>query len=154
MPKLSAYKLLAPDQIVRFEEAMRHCHYWVITLDETKGLQNTVSPMEEQSFALQYTLEKGMLHLSLRGRLDTISAPQLLRVWEEVKDGGSIEGIRIDCSHLEYISSAGIRLLLAIQENCSSPIVFSGAKAKVKEILQQKGLGEVDYVSFSPARHF
>ncbi|BAL84934.1 hypothetical protein SELR_pSRC101270 (plasmid) [Selenomonas ruminantium subsp. lactilytica TAM6421] len=78
------------------------------------------------------------LHLSLRGRLDTISAPQLLRVWEEVKDGGSIEGVRINCTHLEYISSAGIRLMLAIQENCSSPIVFSGANAKVKEILQQK----------------
>lgn len=78
------------------------------------------------------------LHLSLRGRLDIISAPQLLRVWEEVKDGGSIEGVRINCTHLEYISSAGIRLMLAIQENCSSPIVFSGANAKVKEILQQK----------------
>ncbi|WP_296786470.1 hypothetical protein [Selenomonas sp.] len=45
---------------------------------------------------------------------------------------------------MEYISSAGIRLLLKIQESCSSPIVFFRANEKVKEILQQKGLGKMD----------
>lgn len=143
MPELSVYKQLGPEQIARFKEAMCHCHYWVITLDEAKEIQ-TDGLMEEQPFELQYTVKKGILHLSLRGRLDTISAPKLLMVWEEVHAGGSVEGVRIDCARLEYISSAGIRLLLEIQENCSSHIVFSGANAKVKEILQQKGFGKVE----------
>jgi len=115
---------------------MRHCHYWVITLDEAKEIQ-TDRPLEEQLFELQYTVKKGILYLSLCGRLDTISAPKLLMTWEEANAEGSIEGVRIDCARLEYISSAGIRLLLEMQENCSHHIVFSGVNAKVKEILQQ-----------------
>lgn len=142
MPELSVYKQLAPEQIVRFKEAMHHCHYWVITLDKAKEIQ-TDRPREEQPFELQYTVKKGMLHLALHGRLDTISAPKLLLAWEEANADGSVEGVRIDCAQLEYISSAGIRLLLEMQENCSRHIVFSGASVKVKEILQQKGFGEV-----------
>ena len=144
MPELSVYKQLVPEQIVRFKEAMRHCHYWIITLDETKGLHDTARFMEEQPFAMEYALEKGILHLSLCGRLDTISAPQLLLVWEKANHGGNIEGIRIDCTRLKYISSAGIRLLLEIQENCGRPLGFSGVNAKVKEILQQNGLAELN----------
>lgn len=146
MPELSVYKQLAPEQIVRFKEAMRHCHYWVITLDETKGLDDTARFMEEQSFAMEYALEKGILHLSLCGRLDTISAPQLLLVWEKANHGGNIEGIRIDCTRLKYISSAGIRLLLEMQENCGRTLGFSGVNAKVKEILQQNGLAELNEI--------
>ena len=142
MPELSVYKQFAPEQIVRFKEAMHHCHYWVITLDKAKEIQ-TDRPREEQPFELQYTVKKGMLHLALHGRLDTISAPKLLLAWEEANADGSVEGVRIDCAQLEYISSAGIRLLLEMQENCSRHIVFSGASVKVKEILQQKGFGEV-----------
>jgi anti-anti-sigma factor len=144
MPELSVYKQLAPEQIVRFKEAMRHCHYWIITLDETKGLHDTARFMEEQSFAMEYVLEKGILHLSLCGRLDTISAPQLLLVWEKANHGRNIEGIRIDCTRLKYISSAGIRLLLEMQENCGRLLGFSGVNAKVKEILQQKGFGKME----------
>jgi anti-anti-sigma factor len=67
----------------------------------------------------------------------------LSAAWEEANADGNIEGVRIDCAQLEYISSAGIRLLLEMQENCSRHIVFSGASVKVKKILQQKGFGEV-----------
>ncbi|SDG25761.1 anti-anti-sigma factor [Selenomonas sp. WCT3] len=144
LPELSLYKQLASDQIRRFKEAMRNCHYWLITLDEKKGLEDTARHREEYPFGLQYTLNEKILHLSLCGRLDTISAPELLIMWEKVNIGGSIEGVRIDCTRLEYISSAGIRLLLKIQESCSSPIVFFRANEKVKEILQQKGLGKMD----------
>lgn len=142
MPELGVYKQLAPEQIVRFKEAMCHCHYWVITLDEAKELQNTAKPMEEQPFELQHTVEKGILHISLRGRLDTISAPKLLMVWEKAKTGGGFEGVRIDCTHLEYVSSAGIRLLLEMQENCKSSIVFSGANAEVKKSCSRNVLGK------------
>ena len=144
MPELSVYKQLTTEQIVRFKEAMRQCHYWLITIDETKRLRDTERFMEESPFALEYAAKKGILHLSLCGRLDTISAPQLLLVWEKVNNGGSIAGVIIDCTQLQYISSAGIRLLRAMQESCSCRIDFSGANAKVKEILQQNGFWMMD----------
>ncbi len=142
MPELTLYQQLTPAQIARFKEAMRHCHYWVITLDEKKGLQMVTTPGKEHPFALRCAVKTGILELSLCGRLDTISAPDLLMAWEDISADGTIEGVRIDCAGLTYISSAGIRLLLAIQEKCGTRIVFEETNAKVKEILQQNGLGE------------
>ena len=64
---------------------------------------------------LRYNVEGGMMQLCLGGRLDSISAPELLLAWEEEKTAKTIEGIRIDCSGLEYVSSAGLRLLQELQ---------------------------------------
>ena len=79
------------------------------------------------------------MQLCLGGRLDSISAPELLMVWEEEKTARSIEEIRIDCSGLEYISSAGLRLLQEIQARCTQGIMFSNASHAVERILKQNG---------------
>ena len=51
----------------------------------------------------------------LNGRLDTISAPQLER--EMQQSLGSVLSLTLDCAGLEYISSAGLRVLLEAQTN-------------------------------------
>jgi anti-sigma B factor antagonist len=58
------------------------------------------------------TLENGKLSLSLAGRLDTTTAPDLEA--EMVLDG--VSEIAFDLSRLEYISSAGLRILLSAQK--------------------------------------
>ena len=56
-------------------------------------------------------LKKGGAHiLGLRGRLDAVTSPELLaRLRELVKQGE--RRILLDCANLDYISSAGIRVL-------------------------------------------
>ena len=54
-------------------------------------------------------LEDGTLTISVSGRLDTNTAPELER---ELKTDG-VTGIVFDFSSLEYISSAGLRVLMA-----------------------------------------
>ena len=88
---------------------------------------------------MQYTLESGIMQLRLGGRLDSISAPELLMAWEAEKKSQNIEGMRIDCSRLEYISSAGLRLLLVIQAECALGIVFSSICPAVERLLKQNG---------------
>jgi len=63
---------------------------------------------------IQQTLEGGRLTLALEGRLDTITAPQL----EEVVRGGleQVTELVLDMEKLEYISSAGLRVLLSAQK--------------------------------------
>jgi anti-sigma B factor antagonist len=58
------------------------------------------------------TLENGKLSLSLAGRLDTTTAPDLEA--EMALDG--VSEIAFDLSRLEYISSAGLRILLTAQK--------------------------------------
>lgn len=48
--------------------------------------------------------------LVLDARLDTITAPDLEKEIQSVSDAKSLV---IDCSNLEYISSAGLRVLLS-----------------------------------------
>ena len=54
------------------------------------------------------------LTLALEGRLDTLTSPQL-----EEKLNASLEGVSdlvLDLEKLDYMSSAGLRVLLAVQK--------------------------------------
>lgn len=56
----------------------------------------------------------GVLTLQIEGRLDTVTAPEL-----EGELAGSLDGVNelvLDFSKLEYISSAGLRVLLSAQK--------------------------------------
>ena len=54
------------------------------------------------------------LVLEITGRLDTITAPALEKTINE--NLGEIKNLILDFKHLEYISSAGLRVLLSSQK--------------------------------------
>ena len=56
------------------------------------------------------------LTIALTGRLDTATAPQLEK---ELKDLSGVSGVTLDFSALEYISSAGLRVLLSAHKALS-----------------------------------
>lgn len=132
MPELSVYRQLTSQQILRFKEAMNLCSYWVITLDATRKPQ---ALQKQQPFDMSYTLENGILRLTLRGRIDSISAPKILTAWESEKVANVIDGVEIDCSALEYISSAGVRVLSDIHRDCKRGVELLNVNPSVAEIL-------------------
>lgn len=58
------------------------------------------------------------LTLALNGRLDTTTAPQLEKALQENLDG--IHSITFDFAGIEYISSAGLRVLLSAQKQMNA----------------------------------
>ena len=69
----------------------------------------------------------GVLTLQIEGRLDTVTAPEL-----EGELAGSLDGVNeqvLDFSKLEYISSAGLRVLLAIKAPMPSSTAQSTPKS-------------------------
>jgi anti-sigma B factor antagonist len=83
------------------------------------------------------------LTLEVEGRLDTTTAPQLDA---EVKS--SISGItelEIDFSKLDYISSAGLRVLLSAQKimNKQGSMVIHGASEDLMEIFDVTGFIDI-----------
>ena len=83
------------------------------------------------------------LTLEVEGRLDTTTAPQLDA---EVKS--SISGItelEIDFSKLDYISSAGLRVLLSAQKimNKQGSMVIHGASENLMEIFDVTGFIDI-----------
>ena len=132
MPELSVYSQLTSEQILRFKEAMRRCNYWIIALDATRKLK---AIQKQRPFEMSYTIENGILRLTLRGRIDSISAPKILTAWESEKVVNVIDGVEIDCSALEYISSAGVRVLSDIHGSCKRGVEFLNVNPSVAEIL-------------------
>ena len=87
--------------------------------------------------------EAEKLTVSVGGRLDTSTAPELEKALE-----GELENVKelvIDLSDLEYISSAGLRVLLAAQKamNGHGSMTVSGANEDIMEVFEITGFSDV-----------
>ena len=89
------------------------------------------------------TVDGDKLILKVEERLDTTTAPELE---EEIKN--SIEGVKeltLDFSGLDYISSAGLRVLLSAQKtmNKQGKMVVTGVNSTVMEVFSVTGFSEI-----------
>ena len=87
--------------------------------------------------------EGNNLTIELTGRLDTTTAPDLEK---EVK--GNIEGVEslvFEFNALEYISSAGLRVLLSAQKimNKQGEMVVKNVSDDLKEIFEITGFSDI-----------
>ena len=83
------------------------------------------------------------LTVALEGRLDTTTAPQLET---EVKENLSgVESLVFDFAKLEYVSSAGLRVLLSAQKimNKQGSMVVKNSSDEVKEIFEVTGFSDI-----------
>lgn len=81
--------------------------------------------------------------LKLEGRLDTTTSPELEEELKASLDG--IEDLRMDFSELEYISSAGLRILLAAQKtmNKQGTMSITGVNDTIMEIFEITGFSDI-----------
>ena len=87
--------------------------------------------------------EDNTMVIKAQGRLDTVSSPRLEEKMREA--AAQAEGVILDFSQLDYISSAGLRVLLFGRK------AFSGkggrkiihANENIMEILRITGLSEI-----------
>ena len=87
--------------------------------------------------------EGSALTVALEGRLDTTTSPQL-----EEKINDAIEGVSkltFDLKNLEYISSAGLRVLLSAQKimNKQGRMLVSNPTEEVQEIFEVTGFSDI-----------
>ena len=99
--------------------------------------------MEEIAMTITKTAENGTLRIALEGRLDTNTAPQL-----EAELKTSLSGItelELDFSGLEYISSAGLRVLLAAQKTMSrqGKMTIRNVNETIMEFFEITGFVEI-----------
>lgn len=86
---------------------------------------------------------EGTLTISLCGRLDTVSAPQLE---EELKASwNDISELVLDLSKLEYMSSAGLRILLAAQKtmNTQGKMIVKNVNDTIMEVFEITGFKDI-----------
>ena len=81
--------------------------------------------------------------IDLVGRLDTLTAPALEKTIAE--SIGSDENLVLDFKRIEYISSAGLRVLLGAQKKMrnSGSMRLTGVCEEVMEVLEMTGFADI-----------
>ena len=81
--------------------------------------------------------------INVAGRLDTITAPVLEKTINDNIVG--IQSLSLDFNGLEYISSAGLRVLLGAQKKMKSigPMKLFGVCEEIMEVLEMTGFADI-----------
>ena len=89
------------------------------------------------------TLNEKELTVALEGRLDTTTSPELENELAESLDG--VETLVFDLGELDYISSAGLRILLSAQKkmNLQGEMKVRNVKSDIMDIFEVTGFTEV-----------
>ncbi len=89
------------------------------------------------------TNNEGIVTVSLEGRLDTVTSPQLEDVLKAELPGA--KDLTFDMTKLEYISSAGLRVLLSAQKtmNAQGSMVVKNVSEEVNEIFEVTGFSDI-----------
>lgn len=89
------------------------------------------------------TIDAANMNIALGGRLDTTTAPQLEASIKESIAG--IQKLTFDFSDLEYISSAGLRVLLSAQKtmNKQGEMKIQNVNETIMEIFEVTGFIDI-----------
>ena len=83
------------------------------------------------------------LELALAGRLDTVTAPELEKELKASLDG--VKELTLDFAGLDYISSAGLRVLLSAQKtmNRQGAMKLVHVNETIMEIFEVTGFSDI-----------
>jgi anti-anti-sigma factor len=115
---------------------------WTLTVDKaSKPVKASVD--QNLPFEVKADVNDGVFSAAIQGRLDTITAPELLKCFQEAGDG--IKEVNIDTSKMAYVSSAGLRVFLMMYKSLENKERFriTGINDDVREILETTGFDQI-----------
>ncbi len=89
------------------------------------------------------TKENQSAIVSLEGRLGTVTAPELEKELHALRPG--LTELKLDFAKLDYISSAGLRVLLSAQKvmNKQGEMTLTNGSETVMEIFEVTGFSDI-----------
>ena len=142
LPELGSLAAYPDETKAAYKKELENVYAWILTPDEAYG-EGEVD-YDSANFGVKAVMSDRKMKITLRGRLDSISAPELLSVYEKTADGGIPDKIAVDMSALEYISSAGLRvLLMMIKQTGNGNLSVTGQNETVQNILNQTGFADL-----------
>lgn len=83
------------------------------------------------------------LKVALEGRLDTTTAPELEAALKDAMEG--LTSLTFDFSKLDYISSAGLRVLLSAQKtmNKQGGMAVTNVNETIMEVFEVTGFSDI-----------
>ena len=123
----------------KYLDLLKNARVWKLTLDPNYTQKTSVSGAEKiENLTVDYKTIGDVLEMTVSGRIDTISAPAILKVFDECGDG--ISSVKVNAKELEYISSAGLRtMMIMVKKLGEGSVTVEGASDDVKEICAVTG---------------
>ena len=122
-------------------EVFKKMMFWEFTVAESAAAK-PAQVAANLPFRVDGAVKDGTFEVTIQGRMDTITAPELLKRFQEA--GSGIQGIRVDVSRMPYVSSAGLRALLMMYKSLENKDRFemTGVSDEVREILETTGFDQ------------
>ena len=143
--ELASIKGLASEARERVQAALEDMVLWRMT-----PLQGTGAGGGEDTHMLETAGLEGRstvvgenLELELSGRLDTLTSPDLLEFLEQATAKHKVSKVLVDCAHLDYISSAGLRVLLIMSKNAEGGVTLASLTDDVRHIIEQSSFDTI-----------
>ena len=137
---LAMLRAVAPDKMNAIMDQLKKSSFWKMTLDESYAVREKITGAKEiDDLHVDCSAAGSRLICRISGRIDTISAPALLEVLE--KNGDGFEELRVEADRLEYLSSAGIRVLLMASKKFGKMSIRHASDA-VKKIFADSGFDQ------------
>ncbi len=141
MPELKVFSQLDEAQREAMKKLYADLFIWELTPDP-----DWKEPVQETggAFGLDTAVNGPELTVTLRGRVDSLTAPEFLAAFEKAAGENDLTAAWVDMSHLEYISSAGLRVLLIMTKRLGAGhVTVTGANELVLSIFEQTGYDDV-----------
>ena len=92
---------------------------------------------------IEKTADGTKLTIGLEGRLDMLTAPELDKALPELLSG--VTELTFDFTNLEYVSSAGLRVLLSAQETMSEQgsMVVKNVNNQILDVFEVTGFTDI-----------
>ena len=90
---------------------------------------------------ITFNKNEGSLTVSLEGRLDTTTAPELEKFLGNNLPG--VNALTVDCEKLVYVSSAGLRVILSAQKRMKGAMKLVKVCELVMEVFEMTGFADI-----------
>ncbi len=93
---------------------------------------------------IKKTVNGNNLIVALKGRLDTVTAPELEKELSQSALDGA-ETVTLDMSELEYVSSSGLRVILVLHKNMSKlggALKIINVNSMIMELFKMTGMSD------------
>ena len=93
---------------------------------------------------IEKSYDNKVLTLTVEGRIDTLTSKELED--EITAELGNFDSLILDFANLEYISSAGLRVLISTQKKLKAdniPMIIKNVTDSVNEIFRMSGFDKI-----------
>ena len=120
---------------------MKSFNFWKMTASDKKA---DIHHQTATGLDIQYRYSGDTLQVVLNGRLDTLSAPELMELFDTLGSKEAFARLILDLEKLEYLSSTGLRVFLMMAKCLGSEnLLVDNANALVREIFETTGFSDV-----------